>query len=215
MSQGETTPDTDFRPVANIQERRIARVYAEALLNAAEQHGEVDEVKGELHELVEETFRRQPDFEAFLASGAISKNSRRQVLESVFTGKSSELLFNTLMVLNEHDRLFLLRALALTYNQMLDQRRQRIPVRVTTAVPLTEAQTNRLLAFLRDRLRLEPILQTGIDPAILGGMMVRVGDWLFDGSVRNELETIRKQLMARSSHEIQSRRDRFSNSEGN
>jgi len=211
MSQGETTPATDFRPAANIQEQRIARVYAEALLNAAEQRGAVDEVRDELHELVEETFRRQPDFEAFLASGATSKNVRRQVLESVFKGKSSELLFNTLMVLNEHDRLSLLRALALTYNQMLDQRRQRIPVRVTTAVPLTEAQTNRLLVFLRDRLRLEPILQTGIDPAILGGMMVRVGDWLFDGSVRNELETIRKQLMARSSHEIQSRRDRFSN----
>jgi F-type H+-transporting ATPase subunit delta len=210
MSQGDNEA-TDFEPVANIQDQRIARIYAEALLNAAEARGVVDEVKDELRELVEEVFRRKPDFEAFLASGAVSKETRADMLRSIFKDRSGELFFNTLLVLNEHERLPLLRPIHLIYNQLFDQRRRRIPVQVTTAVPLTEEQTNRLVSFLHDSLQLEPVLKTQIDPNILGGMMVRVGDWMFDGSVRNDLETIRKQLVARSSHEIQSRRDRFSN----
>ncbi len=210
MSTGESFEETGFEPTASIQEQRIARVYAEALLNAAENKKAVDEVKDELRELVEVSFRREPQFAEFLASGAISKDTRAQVLRDVLQGRCSDLFFNMIMVLNEHDRLSLLRPLYHTYCQLVDQRRRRIPVQVTTAVPLTDEQTNRLLRFLHDTLGLEPILHTRLEPEILGGMMVRVGDWMFDGSVRNELETIRKQLISSSSHEIQSRRDHFS-----
>jgi F-type H+-transporting ATPase subunit delta len=215
MSTAESVDGAGFGPAASIQELRIARVYAEALLDAADQRSAVEEVKAELHELVEEVFRRQPEFEAFLRSGAIGKGPKEKVLRSVFETRSGELFFNTLMVLNQHERLDLLRPVYLVYNQLVDQRNRRIPVQITTAVPLAEEQTNRLLSFLHDSLKLEPILKTIIDPNILGGMMLRVGDWLFDGSIRSELENFRKQLMARSSHEIQSRRDQFSNTAGN
>jgi F-type H+-transporting ATPase subunit delta len=53
-------------------------------------------------------------------------------------------------------------------------------------------------------------LQEQVDPDLLGGLIVRVGDWVYDASVRRELETLRSELIARSSHEIQSRRDQFS-----
>jgi F-type H+-transporting ATPase subunit delta len=211
MTTAEASQDDDFKPVASIAEQRIARVYAEAVLNAAEARHAVDEVKEELRELVEAVFESEPDFEAFLGSGATSKDTKQQVLSAVFENKSSELFFNLLMVLNEHDRLALLRPVHIVYNQLLDQRRRRIPVQVTTAVPMTDDQAGRLVSFLRDNLQLEPILEARIDADILGGMTVRVGDWMFDGSVRNDLTNIRKQLLARSSHEIQSRRDQISN----
>jgi F-type H+-transporting ATPase subunit delta len=211
MSSADAGPEADFRPIANIQEQRIARVYAEALLDAAEQQGAVEDINAELREVVEEVFRLQPEFEDYLASGIVSKETREQALNSIFKGKASDLFLNTLLVLNEHDRLSLLRPMYQLYNHLNNERHKRIPVLVTTAVPLTEDQAGRLVSYLHDTLQLQPVLKTIIDPAILGGMIVRVGDRLFDGSVRNELVTIRKQLMARSSHEIQSRRDSFSN----
>ena len=59
-------------------------------------------------------------------------------------------------------------------------------------------------------MRLEPILDLTLDPELLGGLIVRVGDWQYDGSVSGRLKTLRDHLIARSSHEIQSGRDRFS-----
>jgi F-type H+-transporting ATPase subunit delta len=198
----------------SIQEQSIGRVYAEALLNAADKRGTVDDVKAELHELVVETFRRQPEFEDFLSSGAISKDTKQKVIKDVLEGKVSELFFNTLMVLNEHYRLGLLRAVHLVFNQLYDQRHRRVPVRITTAVPLPDDQRDRLVSFFRDSLKLEPVLHTTVDPDILGGMMIRLGDWLLDRSVRTKLKAIEKELIARSTHEIQSRRDRFSHTAG-
>jgi F-type H+-transporting ATPase subunit delta len=62
---------------------------------------------------------------------------------------------------------------------------------------------------MRDVFQLEPVIETNIDEGLLGGMVVQVGDWLFDGSVRTRLEQLRKQLMVRRNYEIQGRRDRF------
>jgi F-type H+-transporting ATPase subunit delta len=68
---------------------------------------------------------------------------------------------------------------------------------------------------IREAFQLEPIVQSQVDPDLLGGVVVKVGDWLYDASVRSRLESIRNQLIAKGSHEIQSRRDRFSIASGN
>ena len=56
----------------------------------------------------------------------------------------------------------------------------------------------------------EPIVERQVDPDLLGGLQVRVGDWVFDASVRTQLNNLRNQIIAESSHAIQTRRDRFS-----
>jgi F-type H+-transporting ATPase subunit delta len=88
-------------------------------------------------------------------------------------------------------------------------------VQVRSAVPLADDQADRLRQQLRESLRLDPVLRTEVDPKLLGGIVVKVGDWLYDASVRARLDSIRKQLIERSSHEIQSGRDRFSVASGN
>ena len=62
---------------------------------------------------------------------------------------------------------------------------------------------------------MEPVLDVQVDPELLGGLVVRVADWQFDGSVRSRLQNLRNQLIENSSHEIQSGRDRFRSDEGN
>jgi F-type H+-transporting ATPase subunit delta len=196
--------------VADVTAQRVARVYAEALFQAAVKRNAADEVQEDLQALVQDLFRREPLLEQFLGSHAIRPRQRTAVLKSAFEGRTSELLYNFLMVLNSHDRLELLRPILTAFRELNDQRERRIRVQVRTAAPLPDDQRDRLVQELREAFGREPVLEERLTPELLGGLTVRVGDWLYDASIKTELETLRNQLIARSSHEIQSGRNRFS-----
>jgi F-type H+-transporting ATPase subunit delta len=210
-----TEAQQDFHPsTADVGAQRIAEIYAEALLNAADKKGQVEAVLDELDSLIRDLFGADPHFEAFLASSAIGRDPKAQVLRSVFEGRASEVFANFLMVLNHHERLDLLRPILTAARDLYDQRARRLRVQVRSAVPLPDDQRDRLLHELRHTFHLEPVLQTQVDPDLLGGLVVRVGDWVYDTSVRTQLDTIRNQLIARSTYEIQSGRNRFSSTDG-
>lgn len=114
------------------------------------------------------------------------------------------------MVVNEHDRLGLLRPITTAFRNDFEERKQQQRVHVRSAAPLLEAQINRLREELRQVMTHEPVIETRIDPDLIGGMVVQVGDWLYDASVRTQLLAIRNRLTERSSYEIQSGRNRFS-----
>jgi F-type H+-transporting ATPase subunit delta len=196
--QADRTPHHET--VLDAGSRRVARVYAEALLDAAEKHGETGRVLEEFASLVEDLFRADPQFEAFLASGAISRKPKAEVIHRTFDGKASDTFRNFLLVLNDHLRLDLLRAIYEAVRELYDERSGRLRVVVTSAAPLPDDQRERLLNELRQKYNKEPVLATRVDPSLLGGLVVRVGDRLFDSSVRTRLENIRKQLMEKGSH---------------
>jgi F-type H+-transporting ATPase subunit delta len=204
-----------LRQSSDVSAQRLARVYAEALLGAAEKHGQGDEVFEELTSLVQDVFPADPQFEAFLSSGAVGRLPKGAVLRSVFENRAGELFFNFLMVLNEHDRLELVRTILGALQTLRDERAKRVRVQVVTAAPLADDQRGQLKDYLQGNLQKEPMLETTVDPALIGGMIVRVGDWVYDASVRTKLESLRSQIITRSSHEIQSGRDRFSSANGN
>ena len=76
-------------------------------------------------------------------------------------------------------------------------------------MPLTDEQREQVKALARDSYNLEPVLAEEVDPELIGGLLVQVGDHVYDATLRSRLESIKHQLIARSSHEIQRRRDRF------
>jgi F-type H+-transporting ATPase subunit delta len=190
--------------------RRVAGIYAEALLNAAAKAGRDTDILHELEGLVGEVFARDPAFEQFLGSAAVDRRRKAAVLRGAFEGRSDELLLNFLQVLNEHDRLDALRAVAAVYRGLYDERSGRMKVNVTSAAPLTDEQQERLRGQLRQQFQREPILHVRVDPDLLGGLVVQVGDWVWDASVRTQLDEIREQVIERSTHAIQSGRNRFS-----
>jgi len=189
--------------------RQIAHIYAEALLNAADKRGQAGDILGELKVLVGEVLARDPRVETFLGSPAVARERKGEVLRQAFAGRASDLLLQFLMVLNEHDRLSILRAVAVTYRELHDERSGRMKVQVRSAVPLAEDQQERLRQEFRATFQREPVLELSVDPDLLGGLVVRVEDWVCDASVRTRLETIRNQLIERSSYDIQNRRDHF------
>jgi F-type H+-transporting ATPase subunit delta len=81
---------------------------------------------------------------------------------------------------------------------------------VRSAVALSDQQTEQLRQVIAQATGLEPVVLARVDADLLGGMIVQIGDQVFDSSVRTRIESIRNQLLARSSYEIQTGRDRFS-----
>jgi F-type H+-transporting ATPase subunit delta len=200
----------DSEVVADVGAERVARVYAEALYRAAQQHNQAREMLEELESLVRDVFPALPDLELFLASGAISRERKPKVIRDTLGPQASPIFLNFLLVLNDHERLGLIRPILAAYRDLYNRRTGHIRVLVRSAVPLPEDQQARLRQELHDLYHREPILDARVEPDLLGGLVVQVGDWVYDGSVRSRLLNLRNQLIERSSHEIQHGRDRFS-----
>jgi F-type H+-transporting ATPase subunit delta len=191
--------------VMNVDAMRIGRVYAESLMRNAAAQNQEQELLDELTALVEQVFRAQPRLEQLFKSGAMSREKKTALIRTVFAGRCSDLLLKFLIVLNNHDRLGMLRAVVAEYRDLLDQKLNRVRVQVRSAVTLTQEEQDRLRDTLRQRLQREPLLESQVEPALLGGLVVRVGDHLWDGSLRARLQAIRNQLIERGTHALQNR----------
>jgi F-type H+-transporting ATPase subunit delta len=180
--------------------RHVARIYAEALLSAADKRQQTQEVLEQLEAFAHDVLDRDPTFVLFLASAVVGRDKKREALRRAFEGKINETLYNFLLVLNDHERLGVIREIAVTMREIYERRAGRVPVQVRAAVPLADDQRERLRQELREKFGREPVLDVRIDPELLGGLVVRVEDWVYDGSVRARLERIRKQLIEKGSY---------------
>ena len=176
---------------------RLARVYAESLMGAASEDGQVEAIGTELNDLGK-ALANDPTIEPFLSSAAIGRKARLPLLAAAFEGRSSPLLRKFIGVLNQNGRLGLIRAINAAYQKLLDDAGGRIRVKVTSAVPLSEAQQSDLKAKLTEQLKAEPIIDLRTNPDLLGGLIVQVRDTVYDTSVRTRLNNLRNHLMASS-----------------
>ncbi len=194
---------------ADVAVEQIADVYGQALLGAAESAGRTAEVLGEFDLLMGEVLDRFPRLEAILASALIAHEEKAALLDRVLGGRFSPLVLSFLKVVSRHGRLDCLRAIHRQSRLLYDRLRQRVHVRLTTATPLSDAAAGRLAEGLRGLVGGEPVVQRVTDPELIGGVVLRVGDTVYDGSIARQLHLLRQQMIDRSAHEIQSRRDRF------
>src|SRR5581483_5742906 len=129
---------------ADVGSQRIARVYAEALYDAAGPE-EAESVREQLDSLVTDVFNRNPDLESYLSSLAVSRDRKREAIERAFGPQASPVFLHFLLVLNQHDRLDLVRAIRTEYRLLLDRKAGRFYVTVRTAVPLPDDQKQKLI----------------------------------------------------------------------
>ena len=200
---------------ADVRVEHIADVYGKALLGAAENAGRTEELLQEFELLITDVLERFPKLEAILTSALIPHDDKAGILDRVLGGRFSPLLVSFLKVLSRHGRLDCLRAIHRQIRLLYDRLRGRVHVQLTTATPLSEAAAGRIAENLRALLGGEPVLRRVTNPELIGGAVLRVGDTVYDGSIANQLHLIRQQMIDRSAHEIQSRRDRFRDPAGN
>ena len=201
---------------ADVAVEKIAAMYANALLDASAAQGEslADQVE-QFDSLMNDVLAARPAFETILGSALISPDEKTGILDRTLKTQASKVFLNFLKVVAKHGRLDILRAIHRETRNAYEKRLNRIPVKITTAVPLEESVIASLTAKFRVLLGGDPTFQTIVDPEVIGGIVVRVGDTIYDASLLTQLKNVRQQMIDRSAHEIQSRRNRFSNTEGN
>jgi F-type H+-transporting ATPase subunit delta len=200
---------------ADVAVEHVGDVYAEALLGAAEKAGLTDAVLAEFDSLLFDVLDVFPRLEEILASALVSHEEKSGVLDRTLGTQASPVFLRFLKVVSAHGRLDCLRAIHRQARRLCDRMRGRVRVQVSTATPLGADVAQRIAHGLRGLLDGEPVLDQLVDPDLIGGVVVRVGDTVYDGSVATQLQSVRQQMIDRTAHEIQSRRDRFRYPAGN
>lgn len=193
----------------------VARVYAVSWLEAAAKTGEVDAALEEFTSFVQDVLSAQPEFERLLCTSITSQDAKLGLIDRVLVPRATPLFVSLLKVLALHERMDIVRAVHAAAVLEQERRTGRVRVQVTSAAPLSAAALESLQQRLSQSMAATPILLTAVDPQLLGGLVIRVGDTVYDGSVRNRLRQLRGKLRERCLNEVQRGRDRFSHSAGN
>ena len=186
----------------------LARNYAQALLNAADAESRDEAILGELEELVDDVWNHQPDFARLLISGVSDRDRRSEVIREVFEVPTDPILYRFLQVLGTRDRLVLLPLIAESARAIWNRQHNRIPVTIRTARPLDDGLRSTVQAKVAAMLGgATPIVAEEVDPALIGGLVIQIGDQLYDASVRHRLELVRQSLLRGRVREVRRRTD--------
>lgn len=174
--------------------RAAANRYARALLDVAVKESDPQKVAGELLEF-RDLLGRYPDLERVLVNPAIpSTRKRSAVSELVRLAQPSSVVARLLLLLAERDRLGLLSDLVASYEARLMDHLQVVRADVTTAVPLADDRARAIERGLAEVTGKGVRLAARIDPAIIGGVVARIGSTVYDGSIARQLDLLREKL---------------------
>lgn len=173
----------------------IARVYAETLLRRAEAAGAVDEVSDGL-ELVAATLGADERFRRFVEAPQIATGDKREVLAETFGERVHPIALRFLELVVDKHREPLLPAIVATWRERLDERANRQAAVVTAARPVPDEVRERLVGALERATGKTIELEERHDPSLLGGLVVRTGDLVMDGSLRTRLVGLGRRLKA-------------------
>ncbi|MCH8964793.1 MAG: ATP synthase F1 subunit delta [Planctomycetes bacterium] len=187
--------------MANTDQTTIAEVYARSLLELAIGRGESDAIDREFAEFAA-LLQADPDFKAFVTARVIDADQRRKSLDVMFQGRMSELLLNTLHVLNNKDRLEIVGEVQRLYHDLTLEQQAIVEVHVSAAEPLSDVMRTRLQQLMESRTGRTVRLAEHVDPAILGGLIVRVGDEQIDMSVARQLRRFQDRLLEHAQQHI-------------
>ena len=170
----------------------IARVYAKALFEAAKDLGKLDTIRDQLGQFVDALNENQ-EMQLFLFSPSFSSAEKIEALERAVTDAEPEFL-NFLELLLEKGRIPVIFRIQRQYNAMWDKENKRLGVTVTSAVELDPDVTKRISDEIEEQTGNTVELTSRVDPDILGGLVVQVGNMILDTSIQNRLEKLRKSV---------------------
>ena len=171
--------------------------YAGALFEAARERGELEEVLSDLREFVA-ALHESEELRLFYYGGQIPERQKRMAIDGLTEGMKT-LTTNFLKVLVDNGREEILEEVLGRYEQLVKEHLGRIEVGVTTAVELSQNQLDRVKERLGSVLEgREVILETNVDPELIGGAVFQFGGRMMDGSIRGRLESLREEMLERS-----------------
>lgn len=175
--------------------RALAKKYAAALLALAKETGTLEEVEQELAQ-IGEIVQQNPELTEFLRNQLISREAKKEVVERIFTQHLNPMVMRFLGVVIDRGRIALLPDIIDVYLELSHVERNIAEAQVRLAVDLTDEEETRLIRELTELTGKEIYLEKTIDPSILGGMIVTIGDRRIDGSLKRQLHEMKTTLLS-------------------
>lgn len=177
-----------------MREPTIARNYAETLLELANRAGDLGGW-GDMIDQVAGAMQSDRRFRVFLESPRVSAQRKNEILQTALGAQLPRNFVRFLLALVNHRRQMLIPAIAAEYHNLVDRVEGRVHARVTVAREPEEADRELIATRLSKTLAKEVVPHFDVNPAILGGVIVRFGDTVMDGSVRRRLATLRAKML--------------------
>jgi ATP synthase F1 delta subunit len=170
----------------------IAEVYARSLFEVAQERDQLDSVREQLNEFTD-ALRDNRDVAVFFFSPYFSTEEKKDGLRRGVEG-ADETLMNFLEALIERHRMPAIFRIRTRFEEMWDKVNKLLPVEVTSAVELDRSTVESIGQRIGEQTGNQIELSSHVDPDILGGIVLRVGNFILDASIRNRLEQLRKQV---------------------
>ena len=175
---------------------RVANRYAEAMIEVAAEADAIDAVGADLNAFQALLLDNDGLLRRVLCTPQFSGDERSAVLNELLPKLSmNPLTRNLLRLANDKGRLDIIGQIANAYGKLADERAGRIAVHVTTAEPISDAIAQEIKDAMAKTTGKDVVLHTDVDPALIGGMVARVGGKLYDSSIRTRLEALKRSLV--------------------
>ncbi len=189
----------------------LAKVYAKSLFELAMDAGGSDklvEIADELEQICE-LAREDKKINLFFSSPVVDVTARGKTLSAIFTNRITDLTLRFLLVLNNKGRLDRLESIETAFDQLLQEAFGRVEVDVITPVAIDAESMATIKEKIASVLGKEPVLHPYIDTSILGGVKLRIGDQLIDGSVQTRLRKLSEELKNNGGAAVRERYEAF------
>lgn len=187
---------------ADFQVEAIGEIYAQALIHVAQKQNALPAVQEDIASL-EELLKGGGLIRDFVQSVDVASDVQKQILEKMFAGKLHQLTLETLKSMAIRNRLMFVGGLINGFKTIIAKQSGKIGVELVSASELSPDLVERLKAAVNKATGKEPEFKTKIDPSLIGGVRVKVGDTLIDASVEAQLEKIRRQMQSKGLERVQ------------
>ncbi|MBL7214346.1 MAG: ATP synthase F1 subunit delta [Phycisphaerae bacterium] len=179
----------------------IHEIYSDVMFELAEEAGLVEQVMDDL-DAVAEVMKDEPEFLSLLTVGQVKEDEKAKMIRRVFKGRVNDLTLDFLCVLAKRNRMNFVHGIGDRYEALLDERKNLHRIEVTLAKEPTDEQVEKIKADIREAIKAEIKLSVNVDPAIIGGIIIRKGDLMVDNSVRTILNRTVNAVMERSKEKL-------------
>jgi F-type H+-transporting ATPase subunit delta len=170
----------------------IAQVYSRSLFEVAREQGKLDEIREQLGQFAD-ALSETHNLQVFLFSPWFSTQEKKDGLHKILDGADAAFM-NFLELLVEKHRMPLLFRIRGQYEQLWQEENRLLPVQVTSAIKLDDKTIDQIKRRIAEQTDQRIELTTEVNPDILGGIVLRVGNSILDASIRNRLEQVRRQV---------------------